>query len=301
LLLRGDASLLSTAGVAGCYAIVVLATQWIAGYGGLMALGQPAIFGVGAYVYAIAATRYLLPFAACVLLAVGAGCLVSVVLIPTLRLSGVYFALATFALVPLFQQVVLWAGGLTQGATGIIGIPGFPGASLVGPGRLVSYYMIWVPVLVVLLAGIALRRSRAGRAMLALNGSSDLAASLGIDVFRTKSFALVASGTVTALGGALYAAQGDFIDPTQFGFDLSLLFIAMLFVGGAVSPTGALAGCVLFEMVPSAFSTLEQYRVYVFSGLLVLILAVSPTGITGLPAGLRALRSRVPGRQLDRQ
>jgi branched-chain amino acid transport system permease protein len=292
-LLADDRGLYTTAVTAGCYALVVVSLQWLVGYTGMLALGHPALFGVGAYVSAILTTRHDWPLAPAGVVAIVVVVAIAGLLAPMLRLHGVYLALATLALVFVFGEAIYFWSPHTGGASGLVGIPALPFLERSGPMQYVDYAVVWGLVLLAILASRRLSGTRAGRSLFALREDEDVARSIGVKASRTRIEIWLASAAVSALAGVLYAHHIRYVSPGQFDVTMSLELLAMLIVGGAVSPVGAVLGVLLFVMVPEIFESLGEYRAFLFGTSLLLVVALAPGGLVTVPGRLRAAVAKV--------
>ena len=269
----------------------ILALAWaLPAWFGLFSFGQAAFFGVGAYTSALLAVRAGLspwlgvaaagPAAAAVAAGVGVACL---------HLRGPYFSLATLATAEILRAVATNWEGLTEGAQGIVGIPGLPHLAL-GPLRLDAgsrpgAYGVALLVLVVFFvtAGL-LQGSAAGAAWAAIRENEERAESLGVPAFRWKMLALLLSAAASGLAGALYAHMLRHLDPaTAFHAQFSVMPLVMGFLGGVEHRAGPVAGAVglylLNELVLQRWLPTAHLLFYAVAiGLVVLYL---PRGLYG--------------------
>src|SRR3989454_11321150 len=231
-------------------AVGALALNLLTGLAGQISLGHAGFIAAGAFTTGVLVENGLrspliaLPAAA----AVGA-VLGIVVGIPALRLRGLYLALGTLAL----HHVVLYACAEFQnlwGANTGVSIP----APALGPwvlkGAVAWYYALTLAAGLTLALSVNLRRSRAGRAWMAIRDREIAAESVGIDVARYKVLAFVWSSAITAVAGALFAYQRAFVSVEAFGFFLAIEYIAMITIGGLGSALGAVLGAAFVTLLP---------------------------------------------------
>ena len=222
------------------------ASAWniVGGYAGQISVGHAMFFGIGAYLPLVAYNQWQLP----PLAGVPAGIAVSLVLalvvgLPTFRLIGHYFSMATIAVAELVR-IVVGNWDFVGAAIGIMG-PATPRRwwDLIFRSA-VPYYYIFLAVLVVLLAVTwQMQRSRLGYYLRALRGGERAARSLGVPVRRYKLYALMLSAAFTSLAGSLYALKTGFIDPDSgFGILVSVQMIITAALGGAGTLFGPLVG-----------------------------------------------------------
>ncbi|MBV8152051.1 MAG: branched-chain amino acid ABC transporter permease [Candidatus Eremiobacteraeota bacterium] len=275
----------------GLYALVTIGLNLFMGYAGQVSLGQAAFLGVGAYTSAVMSvklgvTPWLGTLAGAALSAVVAY-LVSFV---ALRLREHYLALATLAL-GIVVNVVFNNWEYLGGSSGFNGIPGF---TLFGHTFNARAYAVLAWILVAAGAAFAnnLVASPYGRALIAL-GSSELgSASLGIDSERLKRQVFVLSAVYAGIAGGVYASYFSYIDPTSFGFLLSVNFVLMSVIGGLRSVWGAVVGAaavvalgqLLSVYVPAVIpSARGDFQSFFFGAILIAILIRFPEGlISGL-------------------
>lgn len=266
----------------GVYALLALSI-WLTLACGLLSLANAAFMGIGAYVSALLSLQAGWPFAAVLAAAGAAPALVALIIgIPTLRLSGVYLAMATLAFGEVVRIIVLNLE-ITGGPEGLNGIP----QSTQG----------WhiVAILAFAIYGLArLQRSRVGRAFEAIR-EDDVAASLmGIDVARHKLFAFVLGATIAGVAGGLNAHFTFFISPREYGFENAVDILTMAVLGGTGSLIGPMLGAAILTLLPELLRFLHEFR-GVFNGIvLVLVVLFLPKGIWE-PRRIKALLARGGG------
>ena len=223
---------------------LVLAASYdlVGGYMGYINLGHASFFGLGAYAFGIATTRgWPVPAG----LAGAAGAAVALALLvsfPLFRLRGVYFAIASFGLVVLMQQLALNLGDLTNGVAGMT-IPAQYEPRL-------TYYLTLALAVAVLATNFVISRSRLGLALVCIREDEDVADGTGIDVFRYKAIALAISAVYAGLIGAVFAWFLIFINPSSvFGLETALLPIVMAMLGGSGTVVGPLIGAVFVQVI----------------------------------------------------
>jgi branched-chain amino acid transport system permease protein len=230
------------------------------GMAGQISLGHAGFFGIGAYASAVLPARYGVPV---VVAAAGgivlAGLIAYLVGKPILRLKGHYLAIATLGFSLLIGLVITSEVALTGGPDGMdvkrLGIAGF---ALESPS---TWYWISAALMV---AGVAvamvLRDSPTGRALRAILDSEVAAASMGVDVARRKLQAFVIASVYAAVAGSTLALMNGFITPDLAGFMTSVEFVAMVVIGGAATPFGALVGAALLTLLPQLLASFHDYQ-----------------------------------------
>lgn len=280
----------------------ISASAWnlIGGYAGQVSVGHAVYFGAGAYASLFVFNQWGWPPIA------GApiGIAVSLVLatltgVPTFRLQGHYFSMATIAAAELVRLLITtWA--LVGAAVGMMG-PVMPRGLLdlqFNDSRI--YYWIFLFVLAVLLGFTwTMQSSRMGYYLRSISGSDRAARSLGVPVLRFKLYALLLSAGFTALAGTLYAVMVGFADPdSAFGILISVKMVIIAALGGAGTLFGPLIGaCILVpleEVTNAAFGGAGTGITYVVYGAVILLIArFRPGGVAELgQIALRAWRHR---------
>lgn len=219
---------------------------------GQISFGHAAFFGSGAYATALLTLRAGGSPGAGLALAAGAGGLLAAAIGGfSLPLKGPYFSLATLAFAEGLRALVINLPGLTEGAWGLVGVPGLPALQLAGlrldlGGRPGNYYAALTLLVVAHAAVAALRRTRAGVAFAAIRENPDRAEALGVPVARWTLFAFTLSGAIAAVTGALYVHLMHFVDPgVAFNPSVSVAPLVMSFFGGALRPAGPAAGALV--------------------------------------------------------
>lgn len=267
------------------YAIASMGNMVIVGYCGLLTCGHGAFYGLGAYVAAILATTFDLPFSICFLCAIlGSALFGFLISIPCLRVQVDFLSLITIAFAQIFQAVVKNWTSLTGGARGIVGIPsptifGFKFATQTS-----YYYLVLVVIAAIYILLKNLMHSSMGRAMQAVRDDEIGARAMGIDVNRYKIIAFVIGSVVAGVGGCLMAHYLKYIGPTSFTLDVSLLFMQMIILGGLGSLEGAVIGAFFFTIMPEIFRPLAVYRMGLGGAVMLLVILLRPQGLVGSKA-----------------
>ncbi|MGE0725599.1 MAG: branched-chain amino acid ABC transporter permease [Alphaproteobacteria bacterium] len=276
------------------FGIAAVGLTILMGHAGLISLGQSAFFGIGAYVAAGLTTNLgVEPIASLLAGAAAAAALGWAIARPLLRLSDLYFAMASLA----FGIVMYILYGQLRSLTGGLD-PGFSSA----PFRILGWRlgdtrsMFWVccvALLLVLFVAINLIHSRFGRALRALGSAETAVSALGISVAAYKTSALAISAAVAGLAGGLFAFFLRSFNASAFGFGLSIELLIMVIVGSIHSIWGALFGAALVVILPSTLESFEEYKLFVYGIAMVLIMMTMPDGLFhAAVAGGRGLLSR---------
>jgi branched-chain amino acid transport system permease protein len=246
------------ANLVGVLAIAALGLNILTGYTGQISLGHAAFMGVGAYATAIAATRFALPFWAAVPLGGAAACAAGAAVgVPSLRIKGLYLAIATLAAQVIFEWIFTNWTEVTGGIRGINVEP----ASLLGyrfdSDRRI-YYLIHGLAALHAWAAANLFRTRVGRAFVAVRDRDLSAELIGVNLFRTKILSFMVSSYYAGIAGGLWVYFTKVLTPENFPLTLSIQFLAMIIVGGLGSIRGTLFGTVFVTLVPEGLRSLTQ-------------------------------------------
>jgi branched-chain amino acid transport system permease protein len=212
----------------------------------------------------------------------------------TVRLRGIYMALATLAFGLLIDSLTVGLSQLTGGPSGLTGVPHFSIGSFTFADARANYYLVWGIALVVFVLLANVLRSDFGRALRAIRTDQTAALALGIDVPRYKLYAFLISAACASLAGSLYAYYFQFLSPDMVSTPRSLEFVTMLVIGGEGSLAGPLLGVLLLVILPTVIQPLNTAKT-LFSGVvLVSGLLLLPQGILGVITGALARNDRRP-------
>jgi branched-chain amino acid transport system permease protein len=264
------------------YGVAVLALNILTGGSGQFSLGQSAFYAIGAYTSAILMETFnvnyalTLPVAGIVCFAVG-----FLFGLPALRLSGVYLALATFALATAMPQLLKlgyfepWTGGV-QGL--VVDKPDAPFGLPISQDMWL-YYFTLVITIAIYVASINLLRSRSGRAFMAIRDNEIAASSMGVNVALYKTLAFGVSAGITGVAGALGAIAVQFVAPDSYTITLAIALFLGMVVGGVGWLPGSFVGSAFIIFVPNmAESVSKGLSGAVFGVLLFLVIFLIPHG-----------------------
>ena len=265
-------NLVLSLGINGLLALSI----WLTLACGMLALANAAFMGIGAYTASILTLNYGAPFPVAIAAGMAAPALVAFIIgKPTLRLSGVYLAMATLAFGEVVRIAILNAESLTGGALGLNGIP-----------QSTEWWHVALALVLVLLVLWRIRRSKVGRAFEAIKEDETAAGLMGIDVAGHKMLAFVLGGAIAGLAGTLNAHLTFFIGPAEYGFNRAVDILTMAILGGIGSLTGPVLGGTLLTLLPETLRGLGAFRLVVNGFILVLIVLFLPKGIWD-PARIR--------------
>jgi len=252
-------------------------------------MAHAAFYGLGAYTSALLAVHQGAPFWAGLAAGVVVAVLLSfVVSLPSLRLHGDYFIIATFA----FQMIIFTIfNNWTDLTRGPLGVTGIPAASLFGVSIGAGGEAVLLSCILVWAAYFTVRRvvtSPFGRVLRAIREDEVLVRALGKNPLWYKVVAFGVSGGVAAAAGSMYAQYVSYIDPTSFTVMESILVLSMVIIGGAGSRFGPLIGAAVLVTLPEAlrFVGLPRFaaahlRQVLYGTLLVILMLTRPWGLVG--------------------
>jgi branched-chain amino acid transport system permease protein len=244
---------------------------------GQLSLGQAAFMGLGAYSSVLMTMNLGLPFWAVLPLSIVSPVVFALVIgLPTLRLSGVYLAIATIGLGEVLRAVYLNVD-LFGGALGLSGIP-----------ERAENWMIYGLLGVAIVALWLVGRSGIGRAMEAMREDETAAAVMGVNLLRYKMGALVASAALAGLAGCLNAHVSSFIGPAEYGFEPAVTILSYALLGGIGTPIAAVIGAFILTLLPELLRDLSDLRL-VLNGVIIVV------AVLFLPGGLIPWRLRRRG------
>lgn len=265
------------------YCLVAVGFNIIIGYLGQLAFASAAFFGVGAYAAGLSMSRLGFPFELAIVAGTAVGAVVGgLVGLPALRVRSHYLAILTLAVGELLRWVYVHADQYTYGPGGFT-LPPMTTFGRVLADRDKYYVFLLCAALAIGMTSLLLR-SRFGRAFAAVRNNELAAASLGIDVRRTKVLAFAWSGLVVGLGGALFAVLNGRVSPESFGLAQVLFHFAIVMIGGLGSLFGSILGAVLLTGAPELLRNFPGSEEIVFSLLLIFVLFFLPRGLGGLIA-----------------
>jgi branched-chain amino acid transport system permease protein len=278
----------------------------LVGYTGQISIGHAAFMSVGAYTAANLAVRAGLPF--WITLPAGglmAALVGAVVGIPSLRIKGLYLAIATLAGQLIIEWIinhVPWISGGTQ-ASIQVPRPSLFGHDLKTQGEL--YFFLLFFTLIAIVAALNLVRSRIGRAFVAIRDQDIAAEIIGIDIFRYKLIAFAISSFYAGVCGVLYTYYFGIANYEQFQIGVSIEYLAMIIIGGLGSVLGSILGAAFVALLPLVIRTVMEsvgsfffdphematvvssMRLVIFGMLIIVFLVLEPEGLNRLWRNIR--------------
>jgi len=253
---------------------------------GEMSFGQQGFFGVGAYVAGVATAMYGIPLPVAAAMAMGAGAAAAFLVgLPTLRLRGLYFAMATLAAAEMLRivfELIHFQREIEGDPVGPDGTQGFRGIRWVFENGVEPegyLAMVWGLLFGVMVLFLLVERSKLGTTLRMVGEDPELARMLGVHVERFKLGVVAAAGALAALGGALYAHHNTYIEPRNFDIMLGVHSLAYALIGGLGTAFGPLLGVLVDIGVLEGSRVFQGYRMIVFGGLVAILLVFRPRGL----------------------
>lgn len=254
----------------GINIILAVSLNLINGFTGQFSIGHAGFMAVGAYVSAVLTVKFQLPFLAAIVGgALGAGALGFAIGLPTLRLRGDYLAIATLGLGEIIRICILniqYVGG----ASGFMGIPRYTDFT-------------WVFAFVVFTVFIIKNfiDSTHGRACISIRENEIAAEAMGVDTTKYKVLAFSIGAAFAGVAGSLFAHYFYIAHPASFTFMRSFDILTMVVLGGLGSITGSITGAVLLTFVSAALASYPEWRMIIYSVVLIILMIYRPQGLLG--------------------
>jgi len=278
----------------------------LVGYTGQISIGAGAFMSVGAYTAANLVVHLNAPF----WIALPAGGLMAALIgtlvgIPSLRIKGIYLAIATLAAQLIIEWTinhVQWISGGVQ-ASITIPRPSVFGVQLVSERQIYCFLLFFVVLAIV--ATLNLVRSRIGRAFIAIRDQDIAAEIIGINIFKYKLYAFAISSFFAGVTGVLESYYLGIANYEQFQIDVSIDYLAMVIIGGLGSVLGSVFGAIFVTLLPIAsrwfleafgdvlfpgadlLNVIPNLRLVIFGGLIIFFLVVEPEGLNRLWRNIR--------------
>lgn len=265
------------------YAMLGMGLNILTGYSGLVSLGHAGFYGIGAYVCALLQVRLGVNFWLALLVAGCFTALIGFLLgLPSLRLSGTYLSIVTLGFCEIVQMILKQWESVTNGNYGVRNIPR-PEVFGIELNLANGGYLVLILILVLLtgLASLAIKKSNTGRAFTAIRDDELAAGMMGIKTSRYKIMAFVISAFITGIAGGFYSQLNGYIEPTNFVFNISILILSVVIVGGLGTVRGMVFGAALLQLFPEVFRFLNEWRFVIYGVLLVLMMRFRPQGALG--------------------
>lgn len=266
--------------MSGIFIILAVSLNLINGICGQFSLGHAGFWAVGAYSAAAYSVYFAPPiydflnlFIACGVGFVAASIAGLLIGVPCLRLRGDYLAIATLGFGEIIRILIMNMDVL-GGPRGFTGIPKWSN---------LFWVYLWVVITIVFV--VNLMRGTHGRAIISIREDEIAADSMGIYTFKYKTMAFVIGAGFAGVAGALFAHATQFIHPNGFTFMWSVIILLMIILGGLGSVTGSVIGAIILTILPEMLrffgETVSQWRMVIYSLLLIILMLWKPGGIFG--------------------
>jgi branched-chain amino acid transport system permease protein len=275
--------------------IAALGLNILTGFTGLISLGHGAFIGVGAYVSGILTIHLGASFWIALPCAGIAAALLGILFgLPSLRIEGLYLAIATLAAQFIITFAIRQFPDLTGGDTGLTGIPHPSLFGWIIDSHLKYYYLCLILSAGFLVFARNLFRTRIGRSLISVRDRDISAEVMGVNVFKTKLTSFIVSSFFAGVAGSLYGHQVTSIAPEVFGIDLSIYYLSIIIIGGMGTILGTVFGTIFMTMIPemirilgdsmgglipSISHLLPHVKLFVFGFVIVFFLVYEPEGL----------------------
>jgi branched-chain amino acid transport system permease protein len=275
----------------GLFTLIILATTWnlMAGYAGMVSIGQQAFVGAGGYgVIYLADTVHIPLLAALPLAAVVCAAIALPTSLLVFRLAGGYFAIGTWVVAEVFKLLTTQVDSLGGGSG--LSLRAFRGVDRVARIAMVYWVALGVAVVVVL-ATYLLMRSRLGLGLTSIRDDPTAAASLGVAVTASKRIVYIGASAGAGLAGALIAMNTLRVTPDSiFSVNYTAFMIFMVVIGGIGTIEGPIVGAVVFYVLQDRLSQLGSWYLVILGGVAIVVVLVAPRGLWGVVSGNGRLR-----------
>lgn len=266
-------------------ALFALSFNLLMGYGGMTSFGHAAFFGIGAYMFAnliihISGMHLLLAVLLCGLAGMVAALIIGIL---CMHISGIYFALLTFAYQMMLYAVSIKSAGLTGAIDGMsirrpdMYLPGFGNLSMYVTSNL--YYFILIVMLICMAATYYFTKTSIGNAVIAIKENEQRASFLGYNVFYTKLIIFTLAGFMAGIAGGLYAFLNEFVSPGVIDMHMAFQVLLITLIGGSGSFFGPILGSVFYILFHDLVSSLTQHWMIIMGILFVIVVLYAKGGI----------------------
>lgn len=272
------------------FAIVAASWDLSFGYGGLLNFAHVALFAVGIYAYGILAKTYgVNPWFAIVLAGFAAAAVASIMVLPVLRLDGMYVILVTIAFSQILYQIVISQSHITGGTSGMVTLPMLEvgGYRFVKDGKIGYYYVALGLMVTCITALYLIIRSRLGRTIVALRDNKYYAQARGVSEWKTRLATLAVSAFFAGIAGGFYASYVRVASPDIFGIGSLTLVLSILLVGGLGTLWGPVIAAFVIILLSESLSSLGPWREIITAIMIVAVMVFYPGGLWGLIQEIR--------------
>ena len=259
----------------GIYIILAVSLNVATGYLGQLPLGHAGFMAVGAYAGALFWKSGVFDGAPNIVIGLIFAGIVSAIFgviigIPALRLRGDYLAIITLGFGEIIRVAIINLPSLTGGTPGLKNIPKYS-----------NFILVYVCVVITCIVIHMIMKSRHGRAILSLHGNEIAAESCGVSTTYYKVMAFSLSAFFAGVAGALYGGTLGILVPSTFDFMASINILVMVVLGGMGSMMGSIIAAAILTSLPLALQSLNEYRMIIYSLLLIVVMIFKPSGLMG--------------------
>jgi len=273
----------------GIYIILSSSLNLLVGYTGLLSLSHAAFYGIGAYITTLLMTKIGFNFFLALIFAILITMIMSLIVsIPSLRLKGDYFVLATIGFqIIAFSVLYNWVS-LTRGPYGIPGIPKPTIFSFEFSNLTLYFILTSILAAIIFMVIYLLCNSPFGRVLKAIREDEISAKALGKNTTNLKIWSFAFAAGIAAVAGSLYASYVTYIDPTSFTIDESIFILSIVLIGGSGNLKGPVIGAVLLVILPEILRFLNipntvapNVRQMIYGAIIVILMRYRTQGIAG--------------------
>lgn len=259
----------------GFFIILAVSLNLMAGYLGQLPLGHAGFMAVGAYAGALFWRLGILPgilnaITGLLIAGIMAAIFGIIIGIPALRLKGDYLTIITLGFGEIIRVVINNMDGITYGARGLLNIP-----------RYSTFTLVYICVVITIATIHLIMRSRHGRAIISIRDNEIAAKSCGINITYYKVATFAISAFFAGIAGALMAGNQGILIPGNFDFMTSINILMIVVLGGMGSMVGSIISATVLTSFPVFLQHLDEYRMIIYSVLLICVMLFKPTGLMG--------------------
>ena len=262
---------------------------------GQVSMGHAGFKCIGAYTSAIIAMKVgISPYLSIFIGGLAALVVAGIIAYPITRVKTVYFSMLTMFFGIVVTLVTSEWRSLTGGTTGIMDIPCFGTITALGividfNSKLPNLYFALILMVAALVFLYGLDRSYTGMTLKAISQDESLAASVGINVARSKAIIFCIGCFIAGLAGSFYAHYWGILNPDSFGLFHSIYLLIYMIVGGTDRFVGAVIGAFVLTLLPEVSRVFQEYQPLVFVAVLYLVVFLLPRGMVDLPERMKPL------------
>lgn len=265
------------------YSLFALGLNILTGYTGITSFGHAGFFAIGAYTTAILSTKFsITPIITIFFASFFTGLYSFIIGLPVMRISGIYLAMLTLGSAEFIRLVTINWSSLTGGPLGISRIPAISLFNFSINSDRSYFFFLYIILIIFTFIFFRIVKSHFGESLVAIKDDERAAEAIGIPCAKNKLISFFISGFYSGLAGALYAHFDRYISPDAFTFNLSILVLCMVILGGMGSIPGSILGAFIIVVLLEYLQPLGDYRLLVYGLLLTIMISYYPQGIIGI-------------------